>query len=307
VGYPAGKRVANRNVPESRRRTAHALGLLLPLLAFAACIVLAAERLAGWRELAILGAMYVGCGLGITIGFHRLLTHRSFATHRWTEYGFSVLGSMCFQGSVIDWVADHRKHHAYADADGDPHSPHGEGPLLAGLWHAHAGWLFENHGRAAKLRYAPELLEDPGMRAIDSAFPLLAVLGLLIPATLGWVLIGGAEGALKGLLWGGLARIFLFQQVIFSVNSIGHRFGRRRFETADRSGNLASLAPLSLGESWHHNHHTFPRSARIGLRWFELDPSAWVIAALERCGLAWNVVRVAPERQRRRLVAQEAA
>jgi len=230
------------------------------------------------------------------VGFHRLLTHRSFATHRPLAYALAGLGSMALQGSVIDWVADHRKHHAHSDRPGDPHSPHLDDGVLGSLWHAHVGWLFRNQGRAEHARYAADLLEDRGMRAIDRLFVVFAGLSFAIPF---------AIGGLSGLLWGGFVRIFLFHHATFSINSVCHFFGRRRFGVDDRSGNVAWLAPFSLGESWHHNHHAFPRSAAHGLRWWELDLSGLLIRGLRRLGLAWNVVLISPERQRQRLASIE--
>jgi stearoyl-CoA desaturase (Delta-9 desaturase) len=203
---------------------------------------------------------------------------------------------MALQGSVIDWVADHRKHHAHSDRPGDPHSPHLDDGVLRSLWHAHVGWLFRNQGRAEHARYAPDLLEDRGMRAIDRLFVVFVGLSFAIPF---------AIGGLSGLLWGGFVRIFLFHHATFSINSVCHFFGRRRFGVDDRSGNVAWLAPFSLGESWHHNHHAFPRSAAHGLRWWELDLSGLLIRGLRRLGLAWNVVLISPERQRQRLASIE--
>jgi stearoyl-CoA desaturase (Delta-9 desaturase) len=209
---------------------------------------------------------------------------------------------------VLDWVADHRKHHAHADEEGDPHSPHvGHGSGLKGLWHAHAGWLLENQGQADWKRYARELYEDRGMRAISRRFPLLVLASLLIPFALGWLLHGTFAGALRGLVWGGLVRIFFVHHVTWSVNSICHFFGRRRFPLDDHSTNVAWLAIPSLGESWHHNHHAFPRSASHGLRWWEIDVSGLVIRAMNRLGLAWNVVQIAPERQEQKAAAGSSA
>jgi stearoyl-CoA desaturase (delta-9 desaturase) len=237
----------------------------------------------------------------VTVGFHRLLTHRAFQTSKPVEYAFAILGSMSFEGSVIHWVADHRKHHAHTDVEGDPHSPHvGHGSGLRGLWHAHTGWLFDAHGRANLRRYAPDLMDDAGMRLIDRLFPLWNALSLAIPFALGWALHGDLEGGLRGLVWGGLVRIFFLHHVTWSINSVCHFFGRRRFDLEDHSTNVAWLALPSLGEAWHHNHHAFPRSAAHGLRWYELDPSAVVIRAMRRVGLARNVVAISPERQAQR-------
>jgi stearoyl-CoA desaturase (delta-9 desaturase) len=260
-------------------------------------------------DLAILAVFYLASALGVTVGYHRLLTHRSFQTHPWLERTFAVLGSLSVQGSVLDWVADHRKHHAHTDEEGDPHSPHvGHGSGLGGLWHAHVGWLVETQGQADWKKYAGELYEDPKMRAIGRRFPLFVGLSLLLPTLAGFALHGFTlEGALRGYVWGGLVRIFLVHHVTWSVNSVCHFFGSRRFEIDDRSTNVAWLAIPSLGESWHHNHHAFPRSAEHGLRWWELDPSALVIGSLERVGLAWDVVRIAPERQVAKLAAPAVA
>jgi stearoyl-CoA desaturase (delta-9 desaturase) len=277
-------------------------GVVVPFLATIAAIALLWNALVSWHDLALLAGMYVITAAGITVGFHRLLTHRSFRTHKPTEYAFAALGSMAVQGSVIAWVADHRKHHAHTDVEGDPHSPHvghgdGVGGVLRGLWHAHTGWLLSEHGRADWKKYAPDLYEDPGMRLINRYFVPLVVLGLAIPALAGYLLTGTLVGAATGLLWGGLVRVFFVHHVTWSVNSVCHFLGSRRFEVEDRSTNVFWLALPSLGESWHHNHHAFPRSAEHGLRRWELDPSALVIRGMERLGLAWNVIRIAPERQ----------
>src|SRR5215207_8154945 len=251
--------------------------VVLPFAAFIGAIVLLWNSAVSATDLGILAVMYVVTGLGVTVGFHRLLTHRSFAVPKPLEYTFAILGSMAVQGPVMSWVADHRKHHAHADEEGDPHSPHvghgdGIGGVLRGLWHAHTGWLFSTQGRASARQYAKDLYEDRGM------------------------------GALTGYLWGGLVRIFLVHHITWSVNSVCHFLGTRRFETEDHSTNVAWLSLPSFGESWHHNHHAFPRSASHGLRRWEalLDPSALLIAGLEKVGLARNVVRIAPERQAQR-------
>src|SRR5205807_3087891 len=235
-------------------------------------IVLLWNRVVNWTDLGILAAMYMITAVGITVGFHRLLTHRAFQTYPWLERVFAVMGSLAVEGSVLDWVADHRKHHAHADKEGDPHSPHvGHGSGLRGLWHAHTGWLLETQGQADWKRYAGELYDDPRMRRIGKRFPLLVLVSLLVPTLAGFILHGFTlAGAARGYIWGGLVRIFLVHHVTWSVNSICHFFGRRRFDIEDRSTNVAWLSVLSLGESWHHNHHAFPRSAHHGLRPWEI-------------------------------------
>jgi stearoyl-CoA desaturase (Delta-9 desaturase) len=280
-------------------RIANLLGVVVPFAGVIVAIGLLWNRAVDAADLAILAAMYVITAIGVTVGFHRLLTHRAFQTYPWLERTFAVLGSLAVQGSVMDWVADHRKHHAHADKEGDPHSPHvGHGTGFRGLWHAHTGWLLETQGQADWKRYAAELYEDRRMRRIGRRFPWLVGLSLLIPTAAGYALDGFTlRGALLGFIWGGLVRIFLVHHVTWSVNSICHFFGRRRFEIEDHSTNVAWLSVLSLGESWHHNHHAFPRSAFHGLKRWELDPSGFLIAMLERLGLAWNVIRITPERQ----------
>jgi stearoyl-CoA desaturase (Delta-9 desaturase) len=286
-------------------RTANLAGVVLPFLGTLAAIVMLWNRAVDLTDLIVLLVMYLATAIGITVGFHRLLTHRAFASYPWVERTFAVLGSLSVQGSVMDWVADHRKHHAHTDREGDPHSPHiGHGSGLSGLWHAHVGWLLETQGQADWKKYAAELYEDPAMRMIGRRFPQLAVLSLLIPAVAGWMLHDFTlGGALRGLVWGGLVRIFFVHHVTWSVNSVCHFFGSRRFDIDDHSTNVGWLAVLSLGESWHHNHHAFPRSAYHGLRWWEVDPSGLIIGAMQKLGLAWNVVRITPERQQARAAA----
>jgi len=279
--------------------------VVVPFIGTLVAIVMLWNRAVDLTDLILLVVMYMITAVGITVGFHRLLTHRAFASYPWVERTFAVLGSLSVQGSVMDWVADHRKHHAHTDREGDPHSPHiGHGSGLSGLWHAHVGWLLETQGQADWKKYAAELYEDPAMRRIGRWFPQLALLSLLVPAAAGWALHDfTAAGALRGLVWGGLVRIFFVHHVTWSVNSVCHFFGSRRFDIDDHSTNVGWLAVLSLGESWHHNHHAFPRSAYHGLRWWEIDVSGLIIAGMQRVGLAWNVVRISPERQQARAVA----
>jgi stearoyl-CoA desaturase (delta-9 desaturase) len=288
-------------------RWSNLAGVVLPFVGFLVAVVLLWNTLIDWSDLAALAAMYVITGLGVTLGFHRLLTHRSFRTHKPVEYALAIVGSMSVQGPVMSWVADHRKHHAHTDKDGDPHSPHGHGGglkgAIAGLWYAHMGWLFDRAGQAEHQRYARDLHEDRGMRFIHRAFLLWVVLGLAIPFAIGYAIDGALAGALTALLWGGAVRIFALHHVTWSINSVCHFFGTRRFAVDDESTNVFWLAPLSFGESWHHNHHAFPRSAVHGLRWWELDVTAWAIRAMRRLKLAWNVVEISPERQRQKLDA----
>jgi stearoyl-CoA desaturase (Delta-9 desaturase) len=291
------------------QRFGNVLGVFLPVAGLVAAVVLLWDRIVDPATLAITAVMYVLTALGISVGFHRLFTHRSFETAGAVRATLAIFGSMSVQAPITHWVADHRKHHAFADEHGDPHSPHtsdrgGFLGALTGLWHAHVGWLFGGDGRADRERYARDLLADPTIRLIDRAFPLWTALGLVLPFAAGLAISGTLRGGLLGLLWGGLVRIFLLHQATFAINSLCHFHGRRRFATDDESRNVPWLAPFSLGESWHNNHHAFPTSAFHGLRRREIDPGGWLISALERLGLAWNVKRVTPKRQARRLAVR---
>jgi stearoyl-CoA desaturase (delta-9 desaturase) len=278
-------------------------GVTLPPIGLIAAIVLLWNRAIGPLELGLMVGLYVVTCLGVTLGFHRLFTHRAFETSRPFRAVVAVIGSMAVQGSVIKWVADHRKHHAFTDEEGDPHSPHLSGPGFAGavkgLWHAHMGWLFESVGTADENRFAPDLVKDRALRVIDKLFGLWVALSFAIPFALGWLIGGGVGTALTAVLWGGLVRVFLLHHVTWSINSVCHFFGRRRFDVKDESRNVFWLAPFSMGEAWHHNHHAFPTSAFHGLRvWEKLaDPTGLLIALFEKLGLVWNVVKISPERQ----------
>jgi stearoyl-CoA desaturase (delta-9 desaturase) len=258
-----------------------------------------------WSDVIVFAIMYLATGLGITVGFHRHFTHRSFKTSKPVRAILAALGSVAIEGPIISWVADHRKHHTFADQEGDPHSPHvdhGHGwrGALKGLVHAHVGWLFIHTQRGARRRYARDLIDDPIVSWVDRTFVFWALGGLVMAFLLGWVIGGSLFAGVTGLLWGGAVRMLVVHHVTFSINSLCHFFGRRRFETDDESRNLLWLAPFSFGESWHNNHHAFPTSAEHGMRKWEIDPSALVIRALERLGLAWDVVRVDRERQERK-------
>jgi stearoyl-CoA desaturase (delta-9 desaturase) len=288
------------------QRISNLVAVTVPFAGFLAAIALLWRDLVGPLDLVILAAMYLPIGFGVTVGFHRLLTHRAFRTYKPIEYALAILGSMSAQGRVIDWVADHRKHHAHPDEEGDPHSPHLQGPGIAGglrgLWHAHVGWLLTRGHQTDPGRYARDLLDDRGMVAINRAFVPILAASLALPFALGFALGGTLSAALSAFLWGGLVRLFLLHHVTFSINSICHFFGRRRFDTADHSTNVFWLALPSLGEAWHHNHHAFPRAAHHGLRRWELDPSGMLIRLLARLRLAWSVVEISPQRQRERQV-----
>jgi stearoyl-CoA desaturase (delta-9 desaturase) len=289
-------------VSERRDRVITAIVTAVPILSLFFVGWQLWASLLGWNDIFVFLLLYALSGLGVTVGFHRLLTHRAFKTTRSVRAALAILGSAAIEGPVISWVADHRKHHAFSDQLGDPHSPHvdhGGGWIGAsrGLLYAHVGWLFVHSHRGRRTRYAPDLLADPVVSWVDRRFLVWALGGLVAAFGLGWLFGGRLRDGFTGLLWGGAVRILVLHHATYSINSLCHFFGRRRFDTDDESRNLAWLAPLSLGEAWHNNHHAFPTSAVHGLRRWELDPSALVIRALERVGLAWDVVRVSPEHQ----------
>ncbi|MGZ4271202.1 MAG: acyl-CoA desaturase, partial [Solirubrobacteraceae bacterium] len=286
---------------QTAARVSTGLATVLPVLALGLVAWQLWGQALGYNDLLVFAVMYLATGLGITVGFHRLFTHRSFKTTPGVRRTLAILGSMAVEGPVIAWVADHRKHHAFSDQPGDPHSPHvehGNGlrGALKGLAHAHVGWLFIHTDRARKTRYAPDLIADPVVKRVNDQFVLWVAVGLVLPFGLGYAFGGTLFDGFTGMLWGGLVRMLVLHHVTFSINSLCHFFGRRPFDTGDESRNLAWLAPLSFGEAWHNAHHAFPTSARHGLGRWQLDLSAMVIAGLERAGLAWDVVRVSPER-----------
>jgi stearoyl-CoA desaturase (Delta-9 desaturase) len=296
-GYTAGMPSAGSPVD----RFANLAVTVVPLALIAVAIWQSWGGLLVWQDVVIFFATLIPFGFGITVGFHRLFTHRSFKTSRPMRLLWAVLGSMALEGPVIEWVAYHRRHHRFSDREGDPHSPHvghGSGIVgaLRGLFHAHVGWVLFSDEPAEEGRYAPDLIADPVVRFVDRTFVLWAAAGLALPFGLGVALTGSVFGGLMGLLWGGAVRIFFLHHITFSVNSLCHFFGRRGFSTEDHSRNLAWLAPFTFGEAWHNNHHAFPTSARHGLGRAELDPSAALIRLMELAGLAWDVVRIRPER-----------
>ena len=259
------------------RRTVILALVVMPLAATVLAIRLLWQRAVGWSDIALLIGLYIPVSMGITIGFHRYLTHRGFRTSPVLKAGLLILGSMALEGSAIAWAASHRKHHALADQEGDPHSP------ADGFWHAHVSWLFGDGLAADPMVYARDLRGDRVVMWVSRLFPLWAVLTFVIPFAL---------GGSTGLLWGGLVRIFLTHHVTWSVNSVCHTFGARPFETRDRSRNQWLVGLLALGEGWHNNHHAFPRSALHGQRWWQFDCSGLTIRVLARLRLIWHVQRV---------------
>ncbi|HEX3900228.1 MAG TPA: acyl-CoA desaturase [Mycobacteriales bacterium] len=274
--------------------------IIVPLLAVAAAVPVAWGWGIGWHDIVIAFVMYAISGHGITVGFHRYFTHGAFKAKKAIRATMAIAGSLAIEGPVIRWVADHRRHHAYSDREGDPHSPwkYGEDlrSLVKGLWHAHIGWMFDieqtNHER-----YAPDLLADPSIVKISRAFPWLAGVSLLAPPLVGYLWSGFAwQGAVTAFFWASLVRVALLHHVTWSINSICHAVGKRPFTSRDKAGNVWWLAIPSMGESWHNLHHADPTAARHGVLRGQLDSTGRIIWTMEKLGLAYDVRWPSPER-----------
>lgn len=304
---PAPDVKGTRPVTAAELRLQRRMALLLtvvPLAGVVAAVVLLWGRGISGLDLGLLLGFWVVTGLGITVGFHRLFTHRSFAVGTPLRVLWAVAGTMAVEGSVIHWVATHRRHHAYADAYGDPHSPHlveatGLRGTLRGLWHAHMGWFFKPDGVEAR-HWAPDLLHDPALVRVERAAPWLILASFLLPPLIGGLVTMSLAGALTAFIWGSLVRIFLLHHITWSINSICHFFGDQPFESRDESTNNWPLSLVSFGESWHNNHHAFPTSARHGLLPGQIDLSWRVIRTMEQVGLATDVHLPTPEQMAKR-------
>ncbi|GAA3855397.1 acyl-CoA desaturase [Saccharothrix violaceirubra] len=273
--------------------------VIVPFLALLAAVPFAWGWGLGWVDVILFVAFYYISGLGVTIGYHRYFTHGSFKANRALKIGMAIAGSMALQGPVITWVADHRRHHAFSDREGDPHSPwlFGSGPvaLAKGFWHAHMGWLFERDKTNAQ-RFAPDLLEDKDLRRVDDLFWLWTVISLAAPAVIGGLVSMSWWGAFTAFFWAGFVRAGFLHHVTWSVNSICHMVGDRPFAARDRSANVWALAILSFGESWHNLHHADPTSARHGVKRGQIDTSARIIWIFEKFGWATDVRWPTPQR-----------
>ena len=273
--------------------------VILPFLAVAAAVPVAWGWGVSWTDVTLFLAFYVVSGLGITVGYHRLFTHSSFKANRPLRIAMAVAGSMAIEGPVIRWVADHRRHHAFSDREGDPHSPWRFGEttrgMLKGFWFAHLGWLFDlEHTNRDK--YTPDLMADKDIRRVDALFPVIFLVSLFGPAVLGGLITMSWSGALSAFFWASLVRIFLLHHVTWSINSVCHMIGERPFQARDKSANFWPLAILSFGESWHNMHHADPTAARHGVLRGQIDESARVIWIFEKLGWATDVRWPKPER-----------
>lgn len=253
-----------------------------------------------WLSLALFVGMYIATGLGITVGYHRLFTHRSFETGRFMTWVWAVLGSMASEGPVIQWCGMHRMHHQHSDKELDPHSPHQHGgdtawSAVKGAFHAHMGWLFASNPPGLA-RYVKDLRADPIVLAVSRQFVFWVLVGLALPAVIGGLVTMSWTGALLGFIWGGLVRMFMVHHVTWSINSVCHIWGGRTYESHDESRNNLIFGVLAFGEGWHNNHHAFPASARHGLKWWQFDSSYLLIKAMQKVGLVSKVRVPTPDR-----------
>ncbi len=283
--------------PEASRRQKIMMlaAVLLPFAGVIAVVIMCSQiGFVSWEYIVMMLAGWCITSLGITIGFHRLCSHKSFETYRWVRALWTAIGTMSIEGAPLTWCAVHRRHHSHSDRDGDPHSPnlHGHGlvGMVKGLWHGQIGWLFSGYWSQPNYeKWIPDLMKDRLLVAMNRNYVYLVITSLAIPTVIGFLIEGTWFGALLGFLWGGLVRVFVTHHMTWSINSVCHVFGRRDYKSNDRSTNNLICGLVAMGEGWHNNHHAFPSSARHGLRWWQFDLSWLVIRAMEKCGLAWNL------------------
>ena len=300
--------IRSRHLHKLQRRHFIAFDVL-PFLGTLVALGLLFYRPIGAVDIGLFFSMWLLTGLGLTVGYHRLFTHRAFSTGTVMSCIFIVMGSMAGRGPMLSWVAMHRRHHELSDHAGDLHSPnlHGVTAIgrLRGFLHAHLTWMIE-HDYPNVAHYVPDLMAERTLVAVNRYYYTWVLLGLLIPTVIGGLATASLWGAVTGFLWGGIVRMFAVEQAMSAINSVTHMFGTRPFLTrGDNSRNLGLIALLAWGEGWHNNHHAFPYSAAFGLRWFELDPGFLLIRSLEALGLAWNVKFPSREKIALRLAHQQ--
>ncbi|WP_131767715.1 acyl-CoA desaturase [Candidatus Protofrankia californiensis] len=301
---PRKKTISNPYLHRLQRR--HFLLFdVLPIVGTAAAFAFLAVHPIGVTELALLFSMWLVTGLGVTVGYHRLFTHRTFKAAPSAATALAVLGSMAGQGGLVSWVALHRRHHECSDREGDPHSPNLAGGglkgRLRGLAHSHFLWM-RRHEYPNVVHYAPDLIKNRALVRVARLYYYWVALGLALPALIGGLVYQSWAGAVSGFFWGGLVRIFVLEHVIWAINSFLHMFGTRPYESKENSRNGGIFALVTFGESWHNNHHAFPESSSFGLRWYRLDPGYWLIRMLALCGLAWDLKRPSEERMKASLI-----
>ena len=273
--------------------------VVVPLLAIVVAVPIAWGGWLSWVDIALVALMWAVTGLGVTLGYHRYFTHGSFKANRGVKIALGLMGSLALEGSIDQWVADHRKHHKFSDEVGDPHSPWRFGTtkraVARGLWYAHIGWLLEDSNTPIE-KYAPDIAGDKDLRMMSRFFPAIVATTLLLPALLGGLITWSWMGAVTAFFWAGLVRIGLLHHTTWSINSICHVFGKRPFASRDMASNVNWLALPSFGESWHNFHHVDQTSARHGVLRGQFDLSAELIRAMEKLHIVSDVRWPKPER-----------
>jgi stearoyl-CoA desaturase (delta-9 desaturase) len=282
---------------------------IIPVIGTAGAFAFLAVHPFGVTELVLLLSLWLLTGLGVTVGYHRLFTHRTFQAAPSVVLALAVLGSMAGQGGVVSWAALHRRHHECSDREGDPHSPNLSGGgfrgRLRGLAHSHFLWM-HRHDYPNIVHYTPDLLKNRMVVRVSRAYYWIVVSGVLLPALIGGLVTLSWTGALSGLLWGGLVRIFLLEHIVWAINSVLHSYGTKPYDSREQSRNGALFALLTLGEAWHNNHHAFPESASFGLDWYRADPGFWLIRLLAACGLVWDIGLPTQERRAAKRISRTA-
>ncbi len=293
ISLPNGNNiVVNQSIKLIRQ--AHVLAItVLPTIGTIVALILSIQNQGvDGLYIELLLVMFFLTAIGIEVGYHRYFSHRSFETSEPISIALGILGSMAAQGPISYWVSLHRCHHEYSDKTNDPHSPnlHGKGILekMQGLWHSHIGWMFD-HDIPNPMRYCPEIIKDSVILKVDQLYIVWLLLGLAVPTVIAAIVTQSWSGAGLGFLWGGAVRLFIGENLIWTVNSVVHVFGSRTFQTKDNSGNVFLLAIPTIGGSWHNNHHAFPNSAITGLQWWQLDLGGLLILLFKNLGLVWNV------------------
>lgn len=315
-----GGGISNRKTPPRRKTISNAyihrlqrrhflLFDILPIIGTAVAIAFLWVHPFGTTELILFLSMWLLTGLGVTTGYHRLFTHRTFKARTSVQVVLAVLGSMAGQGGVVSWVALHRRHHEFSDREGDPHSPNLSGGgfrgRLRGLMHSHFLWM-RRHEYPNIVHYAPDLIRNRPLVRVARLYYWWVALGIVAPGVVAGLVYWSWAGALSGLFWGGLVRIFILEHIVWAINSFLHMFGTRPYESRENSRNGGIFALVTLGESWHNNHHAFPESPSFGLNWYRLDPGYWLIKLLAVLGLAWDLKNPSTERMESKRIRKNA-
>jgi len=280
--------IEDKNI-ERRQRIYAALTILTPLIVgMYALVNLGSYSHHLQVDVVLFSIFYLFTTLGISVGYHRLFTHKSFKPNRFVKNLLAIMGSMAAQGPVIFWAATHRRHHVFSDKEGDVHSPHLSKNRFIGLFYAHMGWMLKSKV-TNPVKFCKDLLKDRDVLLINKYYYFIVFIGLVVPGLATYAVYGSFASFLEGIIWGGFIRMFVVHHITWALNSIAHVFGRQDYQTGDFSRNIPILSVVSMGESWHNNHHAFPNSALFGVKGGQPDPGYWLIKAFERFGAASSV------------------